>query len=153
MRSDMKFEEGSDFWLLVPECGRIQMIQVDFRLSLLVSDGPDARAWLHIETPGELRAMGNAILLVPEQPATLAPILSLFNSEVNSIRISKAGHLQVQFGHNHLLEVAPHQKYEAWQLEYSSRDGDLMFVCSPGGEVVLFRQDKSKGAPANPGLH
>jgi hypothetical protein len=149
----MRFEEANDFWLLTPECGRVQMIQIDFRLSLLVSDGPDEGTWVHVETTGRLKTMTTETLLVPGQPATLAAILSLFNSEVSSIKISKTGGLRIQFGSSHILEVAPHQSYEAWQIECSSRSGDFVLVCPPGGEVVLFRDGQLPTGVANLGLH
>lgn len=84
-------------------------------------------------------------LLIPEEPASLAPILPLFNAKVIGIRIRKAGKLKVDFGNDLLLEVNPHEKYEAWQLGCSSIG--LLLVCSPGGPVSVFRQPNRPGKP------
>jgi hypothetical protein len=56
-------------WRLALENARVQMIQIDFRLSLLVSDGRD-EAWAHIETSGVLRSGARELLFTPEQTPT-----------------------------------------------------------------------------------
>jgi hypothetical protein len=148
----MNLKEEKDCWSLILKCGRVQLIQIDFRLNLLVLDGTD-KLWLHVETPGTLRTQVGDVLLVPEQPATLAPILPLFNAEVIAINISKAGQLQIKFGHDGSFEVTPDHSYEAWQVECSSEEGDFMLVCPPGGEVTLFRDVRRTSDAANFGLH
>jgi len=54
------------------------------------------------------------------------------------IRITKAGRLQVNFRNGDLLDVTPDASYEAWQVDYLTKEGSVMLVCPPGGQVVVF---------------
>jgi hypothetical protein len=134
----MELRENRDGWILSFNDGRIQLIQIDFRLSFLVSDGND-QAWPHVETPGILKIGMTETSFVPEQSTTLAPMLAFFNAVVSNIRIEKAGQLMVEFVQDRLMSVAPDEAHEAWQIECSTEKGELMLVCPPGGDVVLFR--------------
>jgi hypothetical protein len=135
----MELLKQHDGWRLALENARVQMIQIDFRLSLLVSDGQD-EAWVHIETPGVLRSGAKELLLTPEQTPTLAPILHLFNAEVTVIDIRKAGRLIIGFAGDGAIEVAPHDSYEAWQVAVQSERGGCLLVCAPGGEIAFFEE-------------
>jgi Family of unknown function (DUF6188) len=140
----MELTEDGDGWTLSFRDGRVQLIQIDFRLSLLVSEGTD-EAWLHIETQARIRRGETDMLLVPEQTTSLAPILASFNVPVANIRIGKKGHLRLEFLGGSLLDVDPDEAYEAWQIECSIAKRGLMFVCMPGGEVVSFRDPNVRG--------
>ena len=146
----MRLEEEHNGWALALERGRVEMIQIDFRLSLLVSDGPNDRCWLRIETLSKFRTAEKQTLIVPERSATLAPALSLFNVEVTAINIARVGHLEVTFGNGDRLEVAPDESYEAWQVECSTREGDMILVCPPGGDVVVFSRGRDPAYSAGP---
>jgi len=134
----MRIEENDIGWVILFDDGHLEMIQIDFRLSLLLAE-EKCRAWIHIEQAACLRREGREVILMPDQTLTLTPILGFFNSPVASIKIEKKGHLQVKFHEDCILEIEPHEMYEAWQVECSGTGGDSMFVCSPGGEVALFR--------------
>jgi hypothetical protein len=134
----MDLKEDRDGWILSFRDGRVQLIQIDFRLNFLVTDGPD-RTWLHVETPGRLKSGTTETSFVPEQSVTLAPMLVFFNSVVSKVRIAKTGQLVVEFEQDRLMFVAPDKAYEAWQIECSTEKGELMLVCRPGGDVTLFR--------------
>jgi hypothetical protein len=49
----------------------------------------------------------------------------------------------LRFAEGQLLSVQPDGKFEAWQLGSSL---GVLFVCSPGGEVSLFRD---RGSPSD----
>jgi hypothetical protein len=134
----MELKEIRDGWILSFEDGRVQLIQIDFRLNFLVTDGPN-RAWLHVETPGSLKIGTTETCFVPGQSVTLAPMLAFFNAIVSNVRIAKTGQLVVEFEQDRLILVAPDKAYEAWQIECSTEGGELMLVCPPGGDVALFR--------------
>jgi Family of unknown function (DUF6188) len=111
------------------------------------------KVWLHLESCSKLRAGLTEAMLVPEDSPTLAPVLSLFNVEVGGINISKHGNLEVKFGDCQFIEIDHDRRYEAWQIEGSSEEGDFILVCPPGGEVVRFEDaGRSRGAE-NLGLH
>ena len=145
----MTFKEDNDGWFCELANSRLQMIQIDFRLSLLISNSNE-RAWVHIETEGRLMSDLHQTLFVPGDTQSLAPILRLFNAEVIRINITKIGKLTIKFERNHLLEVGPDRSYEAWQVSYSGSDEDkVMLVCGPGGKVTLFRDDAVFGKAKN----
>jgi hypothetical protein len=137
----MELNENRDAWILSFKNARIQLIQIDFRLSFLVADGND-QAWLHVERPGLLKIGTTETSFSPEQSTTLAPMLAFFNAIVRNVRISKIGHLTVEFEQDRLLLVVSDEAYEAWQIECSTEKGALMLVCPPGGEVTLFRESE-----------
>jgi hypothetical protein len=134
----MELIENRDEWILSFKDGRVQLIQIDFRLSFLVTDGPD-RAWFHVETLGRLKVGLTETSFVPEQSVTLAPMLAVFNTAVSNARISRTGELVVEFEQDRSMLIAPNSAYEAWQIECSTESRELLLVCSPGGEVAVFR--------------
>jgi hypothetical protein len=81
----MELKEDRDGWNISFKDGRVQLIQIDFRLSLLVSDGSD-KVWLRIETPGRLKSGMTETPIVPAQPVTLVPVLPLFDAVVCSMQ-------------------------------------------------------------------
>ncbi len=115
------------------------MIQIDFRLSLLVSDGQN-EAWVHIETPGVLKSGAKELLFTPKQTPTLAPILHFFNAAVTAIDIKNAGRLIIEFAGDSAIEVAAHDSYEAWQVSVGGEQGGCLLVCAPGGEIAFFQE-------------
>jgi hypothetical protein len=148
----MELKEIRDGWILSFKDGRIQLIQIDFRLNFLVTDGPH-RAWFHVETPGRLKIGTTETSFVPEQSVTLAPMLAFFNATVSNVRIAKTGQLVVEFEQDRLMFVAPDKAYEAWQIEGSTEEGELMLVCPPGGDVALFRDSNIPRGVGNLRLH
>jgi hypothetical protein len=134
----MELIDDRDGWLISFQAGLVQMIQIDYRLGLLLSDGK-ASTNIHISTLGRLTWPGGEALLEPEETASLSPILPLANKGVRSVTIRATGHLRVEFAGGHVLEVAPDDQYEAWQLGCSVGARGVMMVCSPGGSVAVFK--------------
>lgn len=134
----MKLIDLKNDWYVSFENGLVQLIQIDFRTSLFIADGSEM-VNLSIETEFLLRKNGKRFALKTSELAELAPVLSLFNTAVMSIKIKKTGLLTVEFGGDCFLEVEPDASYEAWQLGGSN---DFMFVCSPGGPVSMFSRDR-----------
>lgn len=134
----MELMEDQDGWYISFKDGRVQLVQIDFRLSLLVADGSD-KVWVRVETPGRLKSGMTEIPIAPAQSATLAPALPLFNAVVCGVRIARTGALVIEFQHDISLHVAPDEACEAWQMECSADGGEMLLVCPPGGDVVVFR--------------
>lgn len=137
MRMMLKDDENG--WYLLLQDGLVQLIQIDFRLGLFLSD-TSGKAQLYIETPCLLSGPGGDVSLTPSQPSSLAPILPLFNAKVLGVSVQKTGKLKVEFADGFILEVGPDGRYEAWQLGCSP-PVECMFVCGPGGSVSLFKQN------------
>ena len=139
MAAKMTYHESADGWHFETIDSRVQMIQIDFRLSLLISNGA-GDMWVRIETAGHLASGTNATLFAPAETRSLAPVLELFNAKVDGVYVKKTGRLEVRFEDNRSIEVQPDRAYEAWQVEYLCKDEKLVLVCAPGSEVVVFRE-------------
>ena len=135
----MEFTERADEWSISFTDGLIQMIQIDFRVSLLISDGKD-HAWAYIEQPGHLKHGATEVEFVPSQTKTLLPILGLFNAVVKNCRIRKTGSLTIEFLNSEVLTVLPHGSWEAWQVSVSNAATETLLVCAPGGKIALFEE-------------
>ena len=143
----MELIESNDGWLLRFDEGRVNYIHIDFRLALDFVDGTET-SLVTIETTCRLKGPDVDVPITPAESSSLAPVLPLFNANVAGIAIGKTGYLKVEFGDGRALEVAPDNSYEAWQLGCSL---GFMMVCSPGGPVSLFRDNKRPGRFTNPG--
>lgn len=129
----MKLRKEHNGWRLALEHAVVSMLKIDFRLSLVLGEAADA-VELIVETPFHVVSSGVDILCIPEKPGTLSPILPLVNTTVNSLVITEAGHIFVEFDNGASLSIDPDPSYEAWQLA-----GTIgLLVCSPGGGVSQF---------------
>jgi len=140
----MEYISKNDDWSFSLEEGIVQLLQIDFRLTLVLSDGESDdsdKAELSINTACVLEHGGAFYFLTPEDPLTLAPALSLVNAEVVSISIQKTGDLKVEFANNALLSIEPDEGYEAWEMDCSIAGDSIKFVCLPGGEVEIFNSE------------
>jgi len=116
----------------------VQMIQIDFRLTLIIADGCDS-VRTTIESIGKLHLDGKEYLFDPEQTASLAPILPLFNAAVSGITLTSNGKLQVCFVSGSTIEVNASDQCEAWDVGCLINGVGHLFVCAPGGEVAFFQ--------------
>lgn len=133
----MKLRDEENGWRLeFDEDGVVQLIQIDFRLGLFISD-KSGEAQLFIETPFEMNTPQGRHVLVPEDTPSLEPALTLFSAKVVRVSIRETGGLTVEFKKDVSIEVYPDDKYEAWQLSGSP---EFMLVCAPGGSVAIFRE-------------
>ena len=135
----MTLTEDKDAWQLVLVAGVVQLLQIDFGLGFILTDGHD-NAKLHVETKCRLIQSGHEAELIPEESPSLSPILAFANAKVSGISIRKTGHLKLEFGSGARLEVGPNERYEAWELGLSI---GVLMVCAPGGEVAFFRDRNS----------
>lgn len=121
-------------WYLALQHARVQLIKIDFRLCLVLADGPDT-VELSIETPFRLIGLSTDVSCVPDEPVSLALVLPLMNAIVNGIVIKESGHISVEFNSGLYLKVDPDISYEAWQLGGSV---GFLLVCPPEGGVSFF---------------
>jgi hypothetical protein len=145
----MKLKDTNDGWYLELHNGLVQLIQIDFRLGLFLSDLSD-KAQLYVETKCRLKSPDADVSLTPADSSSLAPMLPFFNTKAAGVAIQKTGQLRVDFGADRFLEVDPDGAYEAWQLSCST---GIMLVCSPGGSVSLFRDSQRAAGTTNAGAN
>jgi hypothetical protein len=112
------------------------MIQIDFRLGLLIADD-SGTAQLHIETAFNFQLLdGEQVQVTPEKAETISPVLSLANQPVLEIRAGNDGSLSLVFDGGRKMHVAPSEQYEAWQLSC----GRKLLVSGPEGKIAYFQQ-------------
>lgn len=131
--------EDNQMWSFVCHDCALQMIQIDFRLSLRVAD---ANNWVRTDISNAcmLRTRDEEFLLKPETTESLAPILSFFNAAVNSVALTKAGKLTITFADGAKLKVEPGGPFEAWEVGCLINGAGHLFVSAPGGEVSHFQR-------------
>lgn len=132
----MQLLETDYGWCVRIDDCRVQRIEVDFRLGLLLSDKSGVGS-VHIETPCRVNTAGSTALLTPGDASSICPILSFFDAKVAAIKICKTGQLAVEFGDRGSLVVEPNEQYEAWQFGFP---GAFLMVCPPGGDVCVFHE-------------
>lgn len=132
--------ESDEGWNLALSDARVGCIHVDFRVGLEISDATGA-ARLVIETPCQLRRTTRELSIVPDEVATITPMLMLFNVGVDGIAIHRNGELTVQFANGDRLDVRPSDQYEAWQI---ACENEFLIVCQPGGAVSIFQESASE---------
>lgn len=131
--------ESLDGWHALLIDARIAYIHVDFRIGLDIA-GVDLVGSLVMETPFQLLHIGRELIVTPGEIDTIAPVLHLFNLQVNEVRIHRDGQLMIQFANGDQLKILPNDDYEAWQLSWGSNS---LFVCQPGGTLAVFQEDNS----------
>jgi hypothetical protein len=130
----MELSKTNNGWRFLFVEGILGLVKIDFRLALVVNDRADT-AEICIETPFMIVGGVMDFTCVPENPASLVPILSLVNSQVDFIDITTFGELSVCFASGAIIKVSPDSSFEAWQLTTST---ELLIVCPPEGRVFLF---------------
>ena len=137
----MQLTDEKDGWSLSLQAGRLAYIHIDFRLGLDLTDTLGTVSVI-IETSCRLSSPGRETVLIPAETTSLAPVLAIFNADVEGVSIQKTGLLRLIFGNGSSLTVEPDEMYEAWQIGCPSCG--CLFVCCPGGEVSLFQDHRSK---------
>lgn len=138
----IQLHENREAWTFACQSCEVQMVQIDFRLSLRIADA-DNSVRTDISNQCILKSGGKEFLLDPEQPESLAPILSFFNEPVKSVVLAKTGHLAIEFVNGGILKVEPMERFEAWEVGCLIDGNGHLFVCAPGGEVAFFKGDES----------
>jgi len=129
----MDFKEEDFGWRLTFDEGRIERIQIDFRLGLAITDKISTTT-ITIASLCYLKGAGTDVPLGPENTPSLSPILPLFNVRVKDGFIQKTGRLALNFEDGRFLDVQPDDAYESWEVNNPSMK--LRLICMPGGKVA-----------------
>jgi len=89
----MELKEQGEDWCLTARDATVNLIQIDFRLSLFLAD-PQNEATV-IETPCRLRTRDTSVVLRPAETSTLAPIPPFFQRESDWCRDPKHGGTEI----------------------------------------------------------
>jgi hypothetical protein len=137
----IELKEQGKGWRLAFRDASVHLIQIDFRLSLLLLDPPN-EATVIIETPCRLKTRDTSVVLRAREPSTLAPILRFFNTSVTGLSIRRMGALRMEF------RVDPHSKsipIQGMRRELASSTMGFLLICAPGGAAALFK-DPARGS-------
>lgn len=118
-------------WSLLREPRRIDQVQLDFRFGLVLDDG----TLIVIEGPFAATIDGAVVAVDPETLEGVSAALAVLHRHVSVVRASRSGALRIELSDGGLIEVAPSDAYENWQVILS--DGSQL-VGLPGGDVAIF---------------
>ena len=142
------FERSEEGWAIPVAGTLVTMLRIDFRLTMDLRVTHEDSAGIVIEQPFVYRSPEGEIAITPDEVATLAPILELFNREVTSAWATNDGWLYIRFAGEREIDVGFDPNYDAWQATLQSGE---MLVCTPGGSVSHYgperRSTQSVGGP------
>ncbi len=140
--ADAGLTEGRGRWVLPISGGEVTQIRIDFAFGLEIESYGDDQTSLsiRISTPFTFTSDGNAVVIDPERTAELEALVTLHKAEVQEAHVVKDGHLVVRFADGRAIEVAPHEQYEAWQVDGQRPPVERRFslVAVPSGGVAKF---------------
>lgn len=132
-----------DHWILPCEGLVVGQVRIDYAYGLEFTETPKRAAevaWrLRVETPFTFTDLvGATHLLDPEGPAErLAPALVTRHQQLVEGNVWANGRIQMTFANSAILEVEPHDRYEAWTLTPNPIEGfPFTLVCTIGDDEV-----------------
>jgi hypothetical protein len=129
--------ETPETWHVDLRGREVLLINIDYRVSLMLHGEATYDGSVVLETPFELRLAGEApVTIEPGHPATLGPVLHCFKKAVESVAASRVdSSLEVVFTDGTAIAAVAHDLYEAWEV---TAPGVQMFARPGGGEPALF---------------
>jgi hypothetical protein len=89
----------------------------DYQVRLLLVAHPRLNAELVVEVPFRLcDSAGVWHLVTPGEPATLGPVLDLFQKSIDSVQVTDEETLTIGFGGGWCLEASPAAEFESWSV-------------------------------------
>jgi hypothetical protein len=137
----MKLVEDESAWKIEGDGCYLSTVTFDLGSHLSFEDSAN-RDWARFTVGNDWELQIGEITTqpTPTRPDSLVPLLGLLQKPVNEVIISKDGHLTVTFASGATIQVAPDERYEAWEAGCLVAGIGYRFVCAPGGEVALFMQ-------------
>lgn len=112
---------------------RVTRFVVDDSLTLTLQ-GPGRQLAVRIDGEGRLQRNGQSHRFSPdEDPAGLAPLLSLMNARLDSASVAADGVLELRFEHGAALTALPHDHQVSWSVRIP---GGGSASCIAEGKVV-----------------
>jgi Family of unknown function (DUF6188) len=138
----MALEAEGDHWVLPCEGLVVGQIRIDYAYGLEFTETPEAAA----EVAWQLRVgaeflftdpLGRSLRINPEgEAAAVGPALVTRHQQLTDGDIWSNGRIRMTFANGCIVEVGPHERYEAWTLASSRGRRNELFVCTPGGGHV-----------------
>jgi len=131
--------ESQDGWTLAIGGWTITRLYFDpYAVGVAINGGTGDAFHAYIEASFTYRdADGSEQLFAPGEGApTLAPLLSLLNRTVETVRVSRDGTLLIAFSDGTRISVPPDPDYEAWNGGLD----EIGFISTPGGRDLVVRK-------------
>lgn len=126
--------ESDGGWVLPLAGCQVTRCSFDQSVSLLFDKG----FVVTIESTFLLREGDGSVRLVPGDPHTLAPALTIWQRTADLAFAHEDGRLELRFADGGTIEVPAGERYEAWNL--TGPEGVLV-VSVPGGELAIWTAD------------
>lgn len=123
-------------WVVGLEGRKVLMLTIDYRVTLHLHGETEYDGSVILESPFAVHAVGDPVIVKPEDKRTLMPVLDCFEKTVEAVSVSRSdGALTVTFTDGTVIEAASDAKYEAWEVNATG----VKIVARPGGgEPALF---------------
>ena len=121
----------------------LEQLRLAYQLELLFG-GPESskissravppsrsEVWVVIEPPLTLRIGTVSVQVVPEQAASVAPVLPLIHRTAASLAAFRNGTLRLTFEDGSEIEVLPHEQYESWHTYGTEEYVGIVMECTP----------------------
>ncbi len=113
---------------------RVTQLLVELRAVRLLTYSLHDALELRIGVPFTVRqADGDARRVDPAEPEQLAPLLTLVGRRVEALDVGEGGAVEVACSDGTILNVDPHPREEAWQLQGAGGLEGLVYRSPPGG--------------------
>jgi len=134
MQASLIESDDEHHWILLDH--QVTQLLVDAASFRLQTWSMDASLEIRVAAPFTLHTAGGAArALDPVESEQLAPVLALMRRRVRSITATRRGELAVEFGDGARLDVAPHARQLAWEVQGGGALEGLAYRCDAGGGV------------------
>jgi hypothetical protein len=129
--TEYKLTEAGEYWEMPLEGREVTQCCVDYEMRFRFWKADNDTAEVRLPRFRLREPDGTEhVLEVEKDRRALAPALDCFGKAVERALAWKDGRLELAFTDGTLIEVAPHEQFEAWQV---TGPGRIMVVCLPGG--------------------
>lgn len=128
----MTLVESDGGWVLPLAGCQVTRCTFDYSVALLFDSGFEVT----VESAFVLReGDGGDVRLVPGDPQTLAPALTVWQRTAAYAFAHEDGRLELRFADGGVIGVPSGDRYEAWNL---TGPGGLLVVSLPGGDLAIW---------------
>jgi hypothetical protein len=134
MQASLIESDDEHHWILLDH--QVTQLLLDATSLRLQTWSLDASVEIRISAPFTLRTAGGAVRpLDPTDAEQLAPVLALLRRRVRSVTATRRGELSLEFGDGARVEVPPHPRLDAWEVQGGGTLEGLVYRSDAGGGV------------------
>jgi hypothetical protein len=132
MQASLIESDDEHHWILLDH--QVTQLLVDATSLRLQTWSLDASLEIRVSAPFTLHTAAGAVrALDPADAEQLAPVLSLLRRRVRSLTATRRGELALEFGDGARVDVAPHARLPAWEVQGGGTLEGLAYRSEAGG--------------------